>query len=160
MKLARRLPVLLAALCTLATSTPAGAVDTVKYFGTDYCGGYYGAGCGYYKGVHTFMLYSSNGRDALAFQSDGNLVGRVRSTGTVWFQSYTHNTGYVLRLQDDCNVVVYDVDETRALWAAGSQLGQSVRQCRITLGGDGRFSIWEYAGSYGWSRIRSWGDGP
>lgn len=108
-----------------------------------------------------FHLYSSNGRDVLGFQSDGNWVGRVRSTGAVWFETNTkYNYNGWLVFDPDCNIVVLDSTGGYVKWSAGVSVA-GAKRCRLTLGGDGRFSIWSYNEYYGtWVRVKSFGTGP
>lgn len=149
-------------LLSLFSSIPAYAASD-SYYGRNYCtysGDQYA--CRFLRGGG-FFLTSSNGRDALAFQSDGNLVGRVRSTGAVWYQSYTGGyQGYELWEQSDGNIVIYrfggDQIHGAAVWATNTCC-RSDLEYRITMGGDGHFSVW-YNSSGTWVRWKSFGSGP
>jgi hypothetical protein len=145
----------------LASAPPAAATyptsPTMYVFGSNSsCNG----NCSFYPGE--FTLYSSNGRDKLAFGLSGNFAG-YDSAGRQWFQSGTAGTGHELRLQTDGNIVVYDDGPQhdfigqQALWAAG------VHCCfhwyRITTGGDGHWSLWGGYSTTNWLRLDSYGNG-
>lgn len=149
-------------MALLVNASPAHAAyptsPSIVYFGDDYCAaqGNNGSCVWGTQGV-LFVAYSSNGRDKLSFGASGNFAG-YDSAGRNWFTAGTTGVGTQLELQHDCNVVVYD-SAHRARWSAGSQVGQAMKQCRLTMSGSGQFSVWEYTSSIGWSRIRTWGNG-
>lgn len=117
--------------------------------------------CSWYPGE--FDLYSSNGRDHLGFGRSGNFAG-YDSAGVMWFQSNTVSTGRELRLQTDGNVVIYDAGPNgdflgqRALWASGTETNVDFHLWRLTMGGDGHFSIWRMHNG-AWERVASFGNG-
>jgi hypothetical protein len=133
----------------------------VYYFGTDYCTDFTGnQTCVMYPGSG-WLLYSSNNRDRLGFGLSGNFAGYDNGNSAQWFSSNTACDGCdTLEFQRDCNVVIYRQSDRKVLWAAGSQEGQTIRRCRLTMGGDGHFSIWDWDPFYNiWYRIVSWGNG-
>jgi hypothetical protein len=148
----------------LLTSNPAMASyptsPNIYYFGTDYCSGWENQACTMYP-LSGWILYSSNGRDRLGFGGSGNFAGYINGTSTQWFSTNTAGQTPTLDFQSDCNVVMYtQTSPQRVLWASDSSVGQSVHKCRLTMGGDGHFSIWDYyPNTLGWVRIISWGNG-
>lgn len=147
-----------ALLLSPAAAATYPADPNIVYFGDAYCAG----NCYYAPGQ--LMMYSSNNRDRLAFGGSGNFAGYHNGTTTAWFNANTAGVGFDLAMQDDCNVVVYD-SGWNARWSSNSNVGQHVGRCRLTMGGDGHFSVWDYYDpatcgcSLGWVRIITWGNG-
>jgi len=149
-------------LAGLASAPPAAATyptsPTMYVFGSNSsCNG----NCSFYPGE--FDLYSVNGRDHLGFGRSGNFAG-YDSAGVMWFQSATASTGKELRLQTDGNIVIYDDGPQhdflgqRALWASNTNTGHFYWY-RITMGGDGHWSLWGGYSTTNWLRLASFGNG-
>lgn len=121
----------------------------------------YGGNASFYPGE--FDLYSANGRDHLGFGMSGNFAG-YDSAGRQWFSANTTGTGAELRLQTDGNVVVYDSGHPagtfisqQPLWASG--IYGHFYWWRITMGGDGHWSLWGGYSTTNWLRVASFGNG-
>mgnify|MGYP005860680585 CR=1 FL=1 len=85
-----------------------------------------------YKAGSNQILWRSGGIGgvgACVMQTDGNLViyrlsderwVPIRDGGPVWSSNTHNNDGAFLAIQNDGNVVVYNQNNTRALWATGT----------------------------------------
>lgn len=78
-----------------------------------------------WEGLETNQaLISSDNSTRLVMQWDGNLVmyhwnQPIWASGTSW--SGGNRNGYLCRMQQDGNLVVYNKDNWRAIWASGTQ---------------------------------------
>lgn len=79
-----------------------------------------------YKSANNQVLWRSGmGFKACIMQTDGNLVvytnpSKSNKSGAVWASNTYRNDDAFLAIQDDGNVVIYNSNNTRALWATGT----------------------------------------
>lgn len=121
-----------------------------------------------------WRIWSSNGRDRLAFGTNGDLAGLVNSTGDVWWHTGTetnpdpHYRGSAIWASDSCNLsmdgATYPDGSGHGLWQAGlPSINPATGKmaiyygCRITMGGDGHWSLWsQLTADSPWVRVKSY----